>query len=412
MKIKNRIDINDEQGLIQLIKVDYLKRKIHLNNLIQLFNNISEPIVVGIDGEWGTGKTIFLKQFEVLTNSEEEIEADNFINLKEFKEKNKVFYFNSWENDMYDNPLQSLLFNLAKKYKNDLNEKAYDISKFFDFGKTLINLSLKLASNGAVGSEDFKVKSEDNNRLIDSILTVEEIKKEIEKFLSVITNEKKLIIIVDELDRCKPTFAIELLEVIKHYFLHNDVHFILCSNKSELSHTVRKYYGQDFNGYEYLDRFIDFEYNLPSPNRIEYAKNVLGVRDDNFYYVSHVVVDYFRLSLRQINKYVLNTEVILDAWSSNGGRNKNEELLFLFYFSGLNIINREDAKIFVDGDGFEKFKKFYSENTRELNYLVNSSEEDYSVSLKKRYDSVFNYKEVNTHSYELEKFLNFLSRIV
>ncbi|CAD5902105.1 P-loop NTPase fold protein [Carnobacterium maltaromaticum] len=411
MEIKNRIDINDEQKLIQLLQIDYLQRKKHLNNLITLFKNVSDPIVVGIDGEWGTGKTIFLKQFEILVNNKEEIESASFPILKEFKTNNTVFYFNSWENDMYDNPLQSLLFNLAKKYENDLNRKNYDIRNLLKYGKTIFNIGLKVVSKGVLESDDLKVGHEDNTQLLDSILTVEEIRKEIDKFLNIITKEKKLIIIVDELDRCKPTFAIELLEVIKHYFLHNSVHFILCSNKSELTHTVKRYYGQDFNGYEYLDRFFDFEYNLPTPNRIDYAKNVLGTDKDNYFYISHMVIDYFKLSLRQINKYILNTEIILNSGILNSWNNKYERLLFLFYISGLIIKDREAAKKFIDGKGFENFTPFYSENSAQINRLVSSNGESTIPKLEKIYNSIFNYKQENTPSYELTNFLEFLSSI-
>lgn len=403
MEIKNRIDPNDKDLITTLINKDPLKRKVHLENLIQLFNNISEPITVGIDGEWGTGKTIFLKQLEILINSSEDIDVNSSINLTEFKQKNRAFYFNSWENDLYNNPLQSLLFCLSTKYKEELNKEGYDLTRILKIGKTVANVTMKVVSNGALGVEDFEVEKGNPNRLIESIMTVEEIRSEIAHFLQLITKEKKLIIIVDELDRCKPTFAVELLEVIKHYFLTDNIQFILCSNKSELSHTVKKYYGPEFNGYEYLDRFMDFEYLLPAPDRRHYIKNILGVDDEvEFSFFSHMVVDHFELSLRQINKYVLHTELIIKVWNSEPSRDNSMAMaMFLFYFSGINLINKLDGKEFLNGNGFEKFKLFYTNNEIELKAFDQLS----IGNLKNSYDSVFN----GTMNYSITRFLNFLT---
>lgn len=63
-------------------------------------------------------------------------------------------------------------------------------------------------------------------------------------------------IFVDELDRCKPSFAVQLLERIKHYFGHEKITFVFSVNVSELQYTIKKFYGADFNGTRYLDNFF------------------------------------------------------------------------------------------------------------------------------------------------------------
>jgi predicted KAP-like P-loop ATPase len=70
-----------------------------------------------------------------------------------------------------------------------------------------------------------------------------------------------LIIFVDELDRCKPSFAVKLLEQIKHYFLLQNVTFVFSTNILELSKTISKFYGNDFQGDKYLNRFFDLFFN-------------------------------------------------------------------------------------------------------------------------------------------------------
>jgi KAP family P-loop domain len=72
-----------------------------------------------------------------------------------------------------------------------------------------------------------------------------------------------LLIIVDELDRCRPNFAIEMLEVIKHLFDVENVVFILAYDGHQLACSTQSLYGQNFDGKTYLQRFFNLEFNLP-----------------------------------------------------------------------------------------------------------------------------------------------------
>ena len=76
-------------------------------------------------------------------------------------------------------------------------------------------------------------------------------------------NGKKIIFFIDELDRCRPTFAIELLEVIKHLFNIDNCIFIISIDKEQLSHSVSTIYGQNMDTIGYLRRFFDLDYRLP-----------------------------------------------------------------------------------------------------------------------------------------------------
>jgi predicted KAP-like P-loop ATPase len=79
-------------------------------------------------------------------------------------------------------------------------------------------------------------------------------------------SEDKLYVFIDELDRCRPNYAIELLERLKHLLDINGLVFILAMDKTQLGHSVRAIYGQDFESVGYLRRFIDLEYNIPKRN--------------------------------------------------------------------------------------------------------------------------------------------------
>jgi hypothetical protein len=82
-------------------------------------------------------------------------------------------------------------------------------------------------------------------------------------------------IFVDELDRCRPNYAIELLENIKHLFGVNGVYFVVATDSAQLCHSIKVVYGGDFDAEKYLKRFFDQEYNFISPGHDQFADYLL-----------------------------------------------------------------------------------------------------------------------------------------
>ena len=82
--------------------------------------------------------------------------------------------------------------------------------------------------------------------------------------MSELPNERgnKLVIFIDELDRCNPAYAVKLLEQIKHYMEDDRIIFVFSVNINQLQHTIKHYYGNNFNATKYLDRFflINFKF--------------------------------------------------------------------------------------------------------------------------------------------------------
>ena len=76
-----------------------------------------------------------------------------------------------------------------------------------------------------------------------------------------------LVVVIDELDRCRPSYAVELLKAAKHLFAVDGVVFVLALNRSELSHSIGALYGGKFDATGYLRRFIDVDFRLPDPDR-------------------------------------------------------------------------------------------------------------------------------------------------
>ena len=93
---------------------------------------------------------------------------------------------------------------------------------------------------------------------------------------------------IDELDRCRPTYAIELLETAKHIFGVDHVVFVLAVNRSELAHSVKALYGSEFGAEGYLRRFFDIDFMLPLPDREAFIKSLLvSIQIEQFFQDTH-----------------------------------------------------------------------------------------------------------------------------
>ena len=113
----------------------------------------------------------------------------------------------------------------------------------------------------------------------------------------------RLIIFIDELDRCKPTFAVHLLEQIKHYIFDDRITFVFSINLEQLQHTIKQYYGADFDSCRYLDRFFDLRISMP-PANMEKFYSEIGL--ESRYYVDIVtkrIINMYNFELREITRF-------------------------------------------------------------------------------------------------------------
>ncbi len=85
--------------------------------------------------------------------------------------------------------------------------------------------------------------------------------------LSEMNENRPLMVMIDELDRCRPSYAVELLKVAKHLFSVDRIVFVLAVNCDQFAHSVKALYGNDFDAEGYLRRFFDVDFKLPGPER-------------------------------------------------------------------------------------------------------------------------------------------------
>ncbi|PXY98324.1 hypothetical protein DKK71_01955 [Snodgrassella alvi] len=252
-------------------KNDALGRKENIENLTQFITSFEQSIVLCIDGGWGQGKTTFIKMWQQYLKNQHI----------------PTIYFNAWESDYTDDALIALIGEISlsiKKLKqldkSKVDETFESIYKYAaNFAKAVApsaaNLSIKAISGGLTNADELSktlsalgesMVKEQIKKYEESRRTLSKFKEELSKLAQCYTGgdkQKPLVIFIDELDRCRPDFAIEVLEKAKHLFNVDNIIFVLATDKTQLSHSIRAVYGQGLDVNGYLRRFIDFDYLLP-----------------------------------------------------------------------------------------------------------------------------------------------------
>lgn len=352
----------DNESILKSINNDYIHRNKKLNKLMEIINSLDENAVIAIDGSWGSGKTVFVKQLLFL-NKKENVEKLNkrtqinnsFVN--EFQNKYICHYYNAWEYDFHTSPLLSLIYNIIESNpgfkKQTLNGKMKLPVNIFDFLQT---------ATAGLFDRDYVKSYED---LYKEISSLEETKKSLNNLVDkIVPKNKKLLLVIDEIDRCKPSYAVDLLEIIKHFFDNDKIVFILSTNNKELSNVIKNYYGNDFDGYGYLNKFYDLIITLNEIAPTSYLSNVLKVEYSDCYYITvlFAVVDYFKLSMRQLNRIMSDFELLEKYFRTiHGGVHANNimiKYIFLPYCLGLKLTSRNDLNDFINGTGLDKLLNY------------------------------------------------------
>lgn len=248
-----------------------LKRERYARILTEIVGSYSDGFVLAIDNEWGTGKTTFVKMWRQLLINEEY----------------QTIYFNAWENDFNNNPLVALMSELKplthgkvdgeKVFKSVVEKGAVLVKNVVPaLAKSLIKRYVDIdVIEGAVENTTkaaTEILEEEIEEYSDKKKTIAEFREELEKFIKKTDSKKPLVFIIDELDRCRPNYAVEVLEQMKHFFSVSGIVFVLSIDKNHLASSVKGFYGSEqINTDEYLRRFIDLEYSIPKPSNKEFC---------------------------------------------------------------------------------------------------------------------------------------------
>lgn len=315
----------------------FKKDKLNRDKLAPILTTIADVYsesgaVLAIDGEWGSGKTTFVKMWrQYLINN-----------------GYKTLYFNAWATDFIEDPLIALM--------GELKEVIGSNSKFESLVKNIGKIGLKIGGEvlkaGAkriVGIDPDIVKAgidEATDIFQQQINSYDERKTELDEFKNklgeYVASEAQdithpIVFFIDELDRCNPHYAVKLLERVKHLFEVPNIIFVLAVNIKQLQYAIQGYYGsENIDGQEYLKRFIDLRYALPVPDIKDYVKVLYkihsfddffnhdmrlrnGMRSEGELFLSMAqdLISYSNVNLRLANKIFAYTRIVLQTYSIN-----------------------------------------------------------------------------------------------
>ena len=340
MRLKPKpLEIGDDTGFGEH---DLFERKDFADRLTNLVKNIEEPTVFLLDAPWGEGKTTFLKQW-----------AGELRNVGV-----PVIEFDAFARDYQADPFIALsaeIFAQAQKVASLEEEtRANFIESAKSLGKASLSIIAKIAisklSSGAISLEDIKKSGKDPTDDVSAIIEerlkaaeaekqlLESFREALEELAAGISPEEgtPLVLIVDELDRCRPSFAVELIEKIKHVFAVPGVHFVLSAHLPQLAKIFQNTHGlgDEEQALTYLEKFYDVRMRFPAspmlPGTVTrpyitylwHELNLLPMDPEkctDFLESLECIFQNRQVSLRTVEKIMTNIALYYAGSSSGGG---------------------------------------------------------------------------------------------
>ena len=291
---------------------DPLHRKREIEGFLKMLIAVEPPYTFVIDAPWGSGKTFFVKQVaRVLQMANPALDINlETLNATLGETATELpatpclpIYFNAWEDDHFENPILPILASIA----NAADEQSVKGGK--DFGKGVIG-AIEAAAPliGYGGDINGVIENFSGTDFLEQYKNEKELRGKIDELIKTNLPEvaDRAIIFIDELDRCRPEFAIKVLEQTKTLFQQDNIVVVYSTDITQLAHSLQGVYGPRFDGRKYLERFYDKRLEL---NPIKPADYLLykGINTMDGYTFMDITIDllgYKQASLRACNRLI------------------------------------------------------------------------------------------------------------
>jgi hypothetical protein len=319
---------------------DCLGRKEQAEKLDKILETVPQPIVMTLSAPYGMGKSTFIKCWK------QSLQNKGVASV----------VFNAWETDFSQDAFAAFVASIQSQLSSESKSK----TKFLDAAKKVGGAMLKNApafaakvvAKAAIGErgiealENFELKEEDAVKLAEGIASdtfksqvatqnaVLEFRSTFEKIIAD-ELDGRIIVFIDELDRCRPNYSVEVLERIKHIFAVKGAVFILAVDKGQLLSSISGVYGTKMDASRYLRKFIDWEYRLPQPNHYQYIyhlyynifefdKQKMFIKGESIqngdvtYFQILTLLSYvFEVSLRDLGQYFTYLNLVWQTKTQN-----------------------------------------------------------------------------------------------
>lgn len=314
--------------------------------------------VLNVNASWGSGKTFFL------TRLKQELESKRYI----------VALVNAWRDDHADDPLLAVMSSIddaLRPYVANDEAQQETLQTVWRVGASVAvaagkgalihwakkglgeGLDAALSEIGIAGDSAAKTATQDAVAKQLSVIiderarlllgefdkakqSIESFRRKLSEFLLTIPEERlPLFVLVDELDRCRPSYAISLLERIKHLFDIDNAIFVIATDTHQLQHAVGAVYGSGFDSGRYLNRFFDRSYEFEEPKLRALVAATADWLDDRRIWASPQVkpldylttgAEFFCLTPRDVERVLDLMRTVLTVWN----RRFRLQLFFLF----------------------------------------------------------------------------------
>ena len=370
--------IPTEENLIHTLNKDLLKRNKDLVRFYDLLLAQEGTSSIAIDGRWGSGKTFFVKQSMLLINVKNPMsdmyneKKASIVYALPFPEKsedvpenyNVAVYYDAWENDNDTDPVLSLVYEIIKQL--GINYEFDDNGNIFKLAGSVLEAFTGRNINSIIEN----LKSENP---LTNIREEKDLHEDIKNFFTELLVERgnRLVVFIDELDRCKPSYAVHLLERIKHYLCDERITFVFSVNLGELQHTIKHYYGNTFDACRYLDRFFDIRLSLPPADKTAFYREMGLDTGYGLEKISRKVIDTYNMELREATRFYRQVKTAAyepthdsRKWDFEFPDGKGKKLLLMYItpiLVGLKIVDISLYNDFVNGKNSKPLMDIYKE---------------------------------------------------
>lgn len=331
---------------------DEFHRKPIAEKIISLLQSEIDISPLVIDGSWGTGKSEFCQKL---------------MNLMAESDSHELIYIDAFKADHANEPLMTVLAEVIKvlpteEAQTELIKKAVPAIRYGlkTIAKAGVSHLLRQDATEVVDEFDKEIQQTADKVIDASVESLlkdhiesEQSLKNLQDALASIAAQKPIVLFIDELDRCKPSFAVDMLEIIKHTFDVDGVSFVLITNTQQLKASINHCYGESVDEQKYLDKFIKLSITLPHTVKSQYQRETiasiqhyknlvnrspilkdLNLSGDGIIRIIEFITIENQLSLREIETIVRHIEIYKTLTASECHLNTNRisgyKLLALF----------------------------------------------------------------------------------
>ena len=374
---------------------DNLKISSYKDALVDFIKRTDTPMTIGVQGEWGSGKTSLLNQIwaDLESSNKDDDSVDDF----------KQIWINSWEHSLLCSPEECLMkiINeiISELLDSDTDKKRSD--KIRDGVNNIMKGALRIGSSLAVGSAGVQAVDEIFSEGSNSIKELrEQLKNLVAEIKTLDTNRfGKIIIYVDDLDRIEPKDAVSILELLKNIFNIQDCVFVLAIDYQVVVKGLIGKFGEptpenDWEFRAFFDKIIQLPFSMPMGN-YDIANYVIGLLGQiNFYsgkedldeelirkFVTKSIGGNPRSIKRLINSLALIKILndVEDGDASDGALTDVDAAMIMFAMVCLQIAHPEIYQLFADNPNYKEWNK-------ELAYRETQGKEESDENWEKNFE--------------------------